>query len=78
MIRDNQYKFFKFCLETGDLKSERQREYFTKAVEEYEIENGLNEEYEYEYENENTFWWDFMELFISGLIFGSTLNYMTA
>jgi hypothetical protein len=75
MIRDNQYKFFKFCLETGDLKSERQREYFTKAVEEYEIENGLNEEQD---DYENSFWWDFMELFISGLIFGATLNYMTA
>jgi hypothetical protein len=72
MIKDNQYKFFKFCLETGDLKSQRQKEYFTRAIEEYEIENEINQENQ----DVDTNWWDYIEIIISGLIIGATVNYM--
>jgi hypothetical protein len=72
MIKDNQYKFFKFCLETGDLKSQRQKEYFTRAIEEYEIENEINQENQ----GVDTNWWDYIEIIISGLIIGATVNYM--
>ncbi len=75
MIKENQYNFFKFCLETGDLKSQRQKEYFTRAVEEYEFENGINQEIETE--EDDPFWWDYIEIIIGGLIIGATVNYMT-
>jgi|GEM_PF-2535222 len=41
VITDEQYRFFKFCMENDNTKSERQRNYFSKAISEYEAENQL-------------------------------------
>lgn len=60
-ITAEQYRFFKFCLENNNTKSERQLNYFTKAINEYESENceiipkGLN-------------WIDYFEFLTIGII----------
>ena len=42
VITDEQYRFFKFCMENDNTKSERQRNYFSKAISEYEAEKDEN------------------------------------
>ncbi len=73
MITDEQYRFYNFCLENDRTKSERQKNYFLKSIEEYE-EFNKSEEYEVE-KTDGLCWIDYMEITILGMMF-FTYSYM--
>ncbi len=78
MISEDQYRFYKFCLELGNLKSERQKVYFSKAIKEYENEiEEENNRFEEMYD-EGFLLWDFVELGFLGMILGAGVNYLVS
>lgn len=60
-ITDEQYRFFKFCIDNNNTKSERQLNYFSKAIKEYESEN-------YKVIDKSFNWIDYFEFFMVGIM----------
>ena len=70
MISEDQYRFYKFCLENDRTKSERQKSYFKKCVEKYKLfeeETEYDEEIEYVHDGFN--WIDYMEIIFLVLMY---------